>query len=79
MNQFQYFEQMNLEGLKKKLVEFNEVLTADNHALILNEKHLYYLNTMLEMLGKRNTYHMTLLNNNELEVFTTRLINWPLA
>lgn len=41
---------MNLDGLKKKIIEFNEALTTAGNSLVLNEKHLYYLNTMLEML-----------------------------
>ncbi|EAR99792.1 phospholipase a2 activating protein, putative (macronuclear) [Tetrahymena thermophila SB210] len=77
LNQFQYYEQKNLEGLKKKVLEFNEALKAENHPLHLVEKQVIYFNTMIDMLEKTNMYHTSRLNYNEMEVFTVKLINWP--
>lgn len=61
---------MNLEGLKKKVLEFNEILVGENHPLSMQEKHVLYFNSIIEMLSKRNTYHTSVMSTYSYEVLT---------
>ncbi|EGR28845.1 phospholipase a2 activating, putative [Ichthyophthirius multifiliis] len=70
-----YYEQMNIEGMKKKFNEINLILKDTDH--YLNDKQLFSLNFMLDMLQKTNMYHNSKLSQPQLEVFTLKLLKWP--
>lgn len=77
MSEYQYFESRNIDGLKKKILEFNEQLKTANDPNYLQEKHLLLLENIFKLITNTNTYHFSTLTQNELEILTLKLSCWP--
>lgn len=66
-----YFDQVgNLEGVKKKLLEFNA------QSNILDEGHLVVLDELLEMVKSKATYNQTKISKKGFEVIK-QLLQFP--
>ena len=77
MSEYQYFESRNIDGLKKKILEFNEQLKAENNPNQLIEKNLLQLENVFKLISNTSTYHSSTLSQNELEIITVKISSWP--
>jgi hypothetical protein len=48
-----YYEQVKLDGCKKKILEFNENLK------VFSEKDMIYYETLFKVLSNTSTYHQS--------------------
>jgi hypothetical protein len=62
------FENMNLQGLSKKVIELNDGLKASGSASALTERDLKYFENIIAVLGNTSFYHSSKLSSFEEEV-----------
>ncbi|CAD8212029.1 unnamed protein product [Paramecium pentaurelia] len=68
-----YYENMNLQGLSKKLFEFNAQVSEE---LKLTEKETLFFNKGIESLGQQSVYKTVNIENSVCIIFIQKLIKW---
>ena len=69
------FEQFNADGIKRKLLEFNNALSGNDIAL--NEKEVGLMLGAVDTLEKRSFYHASKIGSWPPTLLARKLLRWP--
>eukprot|EP00828_Plagiopyla_frontata_P016896 TRINITY_DN2208_c0_g1_i4.p1 TRINITY_DN2208_c0_g1~~TRINITY_DN2208_c0_g1_i4.p1 ORF type:complete len:301 (-),score=54.82 TRINITY_DN2208_c0_g1_i4:99-1001(-) len=78
MREFQFYEKGNLDGMQKKLVEYNEELknNGESTQMVLTENNILYMKNLCENLKKPESSYKDIIGHSELSAIS-KLLTWP--
>ena len=76
--QYNYYENMNLDGLSKKILEFNEKLLKESKKQhVLDEQLLKMFENWINVLRDKSFYHAIKIPKEEMKPLFEKLLVWP--